>query len=149
MGRRVKVKCITTGETFNSIAEAAQYAGVDDWTMSVKMAGFGYFVDSKGYKYVRETPMKTKNTYVIGKTAGLDRFFIKKKTRKKVDEPGLPMELPMPLTGIEEPVTKTCPDIVKRACAEQIKQMLKEKGVWGEVVAMMDYLDIDHFEIRK
>lgn len=57
--------------------------------------------------------------------------------------------MPIPPTDIEELVTKTCPDIVKRACAEQIKQTLKDKGVWGEIVAMMDYLDIDHFEIRK
>ena len=41
------------GATYNSIKEAACAAGVNNWTMSVKMATAGKFVDNHGLEYTR------------------------------------------------------------------------------------------------
>lgn len=41
------------GATYNSIKEAALAAGVNNWTMSVKMATAGKFVGDDGLEYTR------------------------------------------------------------------------------------------------
>ena len=41
------------GATYNSIKEAACAAGVNNWTMSVKMATAGKFVGEDGLEYTR------------------------------------------------------------------------------------------------
>ena len=64
-----KVLQVNTGKIFNTIEAASRYAGVDSWTMSVKMEVAGSFIDKNGNEYKRLSPMITKNKYVnTGKT---------------------------------------------------------------------------------
>lgn len=57
------VYCETLHKTFKTIMDAAKFANVNDWTMSVKMKEAGQFVDANGNVYKRLRPMNTKNTY--------------------------------------------------------------------------------------
>lgn len=49
--------------TFKTITDAAKYAKVNNWTMSVKMQARGQFTDNSGVVYKRLKPMNTKNQY--------------------------------------------------------------------------------------
>lgn len=76
-GRKsVKVKCVTTGEVFNSISDVAKMLGVNAWTMGLKMETNGKYIDAQGKEYIRETPInrsgnteykKTKNDTILPK----------------------------------------------------------------------------------
>ena len=60
------VKMITPNgkeHMFKSIADAAEYANANAWTMSLKMEVKGYFEDAEKNKYYRMDKMKTKNKY--------------------------------------------------------------------------------------
>ena len=57
------VICETLNKRFSTINAAARFAGVNNWTMSVKMETAGQFVDKKGNVYKRLKPMQTKNCY--------------------------------------------------------------------------------------
>lgn len=57
------VYCENSNKTFKTISDAAKYAKVNGWTMSLKMATAGQFVDKDGNVYKRLKPMNTKNTY--------------------------------------------------------------------------------------
>lgn len=63
MAKKIKVYCETLDIWFNSIQDAAKYAGCNDWSMSKKMDIMGSFVDEAGNVYKRAEPMKTKNKY--------------------------------------------------------------------------------------
>ena len=74
--KKVKVKCVTTGEIFNSISDAAKALGINAWTFGLKMETNGKYVDAQGKEYVRETPInrstnteykRTKNDTIISK----------------------------------------------------------------------------------
>lgn len=52
--RSCPVLCTTTGETFRSISEAADNCNANSWTMGLKMAKAGKFIDSKGREYIRQ-----------------------------------------------------------------------------------------------
>ena len=129
--KKVKVYCETTGIMYDSICEAAKVADVDNWTMGKKMEASGAFIDSKGNVYKRMTPMNTKNKY---------RDTGKRVKRKRVYAPrsvklGEPTVISIPPVA-EKPVV---PQIVRDAINDKIIQLLKEKGVYDDVIALLEY----------
>jgi len=131
----VKVLCKTTGVTYNTIMEAAKVAEVDDWTMSRKMEVAGSFIDKYGNEYVRLKPMKTKNNYGnTGKTIKFNRSqrFIGCETLKQVSFDNI-----KPIEPVKE--KKEVPQIVKDAINEKIILMLKEKGLYEDIVNLLNY----------
>ena len=120
-----KVLQVNTGKIFKTIKEASEYAGVDSWTMSVKMETAGSFIDKNGNEYKRLSPMITKNKYVnTGKT--LKTEHVVKEIEKNNDN------------CIEEE-KDTVPQIVKDAINEKIILMLKEKGLYEDIVNLLNY----------
>lgn len=130
-----KVLQINTGKIFNTISEASRYAGVDSWTMSVKMETAGSFIDKNGNEYKRLSPMITKNKYVnTGKTIKLNhvqRFF------PTFDEL-VPVNHKIPVETVKEKKDNV-QQIVKDAINEKIILMLKEKGLYEDVVNLLNY----------
>lgn len=59
----VRVYCKTLNKWFNSITDAANFAGAKQWTMGLKMGKCGKFIDKNGNEYTRETPLKTADNY--------------------------------------------------------------------------------------
>lgn len=120
-----KVLQVNTGKIFNTISEASKYAGVDSWTMSVKMETAGSFIDRKGNEYKRLSPMITKNKYVnTGKTIKTEHIV------KKIEENN---------DIYFEEKKDTVPQIVKDAINEKIILMLKEKGLYEDIVNLLNY----------
>lgn len=73
------VLCTTTGKIYNTITKAAKAAGVPMWTMSVKMAGAGKFIDKEGNEYIRQKPMKKRSERDYGKqTSKITRVLTRK-----------------------------------------------------------------------
>ena len=128
--KKVRVFCETTGIMYDSITEAAKVADVDNWTMGKKMEASGAFIDSKGNVYKRMTPMNTKNKY---KDTG------KGVKHKRVYAPRS-IKIAEPVVAIP-PVAKKpeVPQIVKDAINDKIIQLLKDKGVYDDVVALLEY----------
>lgn len=120
-----KVLQVNTGKIFNTISEASKYASVDSWTMSVKMETAGSFIDRKGNEYKRLSPMQTKNKYVnTGKTIKTEHIV------KKIEENN---------DIYFEEKKDTVPQIVKDAINEKIILMLKEKGLYEDIVNLLNY----------
>ena len=63
MANKIMVYCKTIDRWFPSIQSAAKFAGVNGWTMGMKMQSSGGFIDANGREYIRKTPMKSKNIY--------------------------------------------------------------------------------------
>lgn len=132
----VKVLCKTTGITYNTITEAAKVAEADDWTMSKKMESAGSFIDKKGNEYVRLKPMKTKNNYEnTGKILKYNsaRRFIGCETLEKVSFDNI-----KPIEPVKEK-KDDIPQIVKDAINEKIILMLKEKGLYEDIINLLNY----------
>lgn len=131
----VGVQNITENIYFNSIRKAAEYAGVDDWSMSKKMETVGSFVDNKGNVYKRLKPMESKNKYKMGKKPTINhptqRFF------PTFDEL-VPVNHKIPVEPVKEK-KDTVPQIVKDAINEKIILMLKEKGLYEDIVNLLNY----------
>ena len=128
--KKVKVYCETTGIMYDSIKEAAKVADVDNWTMGKKMEASGAFIDSKGNVYKRMTPMNTKNKYKdTGKSVKHKRAYAPRSV--KLGEPTVVVP-----TVAEKPVV---PQIVRDAINDKIIQLLKEKGVYDDVIALLEY----------
>lgn len=120
-----KVLQVNTGKIFKTIKEASEYAGVDSWTMSVKMETAGSFIDKNGNEYKRLSPMITKNKYVnTGKTLKTEHII------KKIEENN---------DVYFEEKKDTVPQIVKDAINEKIILMLKEKGLYEDIVNLLNY----------
>ena len=129
--KKVKVYCETTGIMYDSIKEAAKVADVSDWTMSRKMETSGAFIDSKGHIYKRMTPMETKNKYKdTGKSVKYKREYAPRCV--KLEEPTVISIPPV----AEKPVV---PQIVRDAINDKIIALLKEKGVYDDVIALLEY----------
>lgn len=80
MAKNCRVYCKNLDIWFSTITAAAKYAGVDGWTMSLKMDTAGSFIDKYGNEYIREHPMSTKNKYANrGKKI---KYEVKKHKRK-------------------------------------------------------------------
>lgn len=128
MAKSCGVVCITNGKRFNSIKDAAKYAGIrSPWTMGVKMSVAGGFIDKEGREYHRENPMETKNQY---KNTGKELLKIKKEYIKKHKN-----------KIIEKPV-KDEEDPLARGIANKIQEICEQAGCWEEVEALLKVLTI-------
>ena len=128
--KKVKVFCETTGTMYDSICEAAKVADVDNWTMSKKMEASGAFIDSKGNVYKRVTPMNTKNKYKdTGKRIKYKRGYAPRST--KLSEPVIAIPPVAPKSDV--------PQIVRDAINDKIITLLKEKGVYDDIIALLKY----------
>ena len=127
--KRVGVFCESNGRTYDSILEAARAAGVDSWTMSKKMETSGSFVDDLGRVYKRLQPMKTKNTYKNpGSAITIKRPFVHRKVKQT------------PVVETKPTDTKqTVPQIVRDAINDKIITLLKEKGVYDDIIDLLNY----------
>ncbi len=61
--RNCPVFCETLNKKFKTIEAASKFAGVNGWTMGLKMQTAGQFIDKKGNVYKRLKPMNTNKTY--------------------------------------------------------------------------------------
>ena len=122
----VKVYCVTTNETFNTIEEAAAFAKADGWTMSRKMETDGCFIDELERKYVRLSPMQSKRTY----------------------EPTTP-KLQRTVTETYTRETKIVPKVVKDAITDKITQLLKDKEIYEEIIELLNYGGFSSLELKK
>ena len=131
MAKSCGVVCITNGEHFNSIKDAAKYAGVGSaWTMGVKMSVAGGFIDKEGREYRRENPMETKNQYrntgkrlLKGRRKGIRKNIIK--SEPPIIKPVKPQEDPL-----------------ARGIANKTQEICEKAGCWEEVEALLKVLTI-------
>lgn len=131
---KVKVYCKTLNRWFNSIKSAAQFAKVDDWTMSRKMDVLGSFIDNYGNEYERTEPMVTKNKYnEITKTVKTHK--IKKRTVKPKEEK----------TNI---VFADYPKIIQDLIQEKIVNMMQNKESWEKIKDFMKKTGCKSLTIR-
>lgn len=126
-----KVLQVNTGKIFNTISEASKYAGVDSWTMSVKMEVAGSFIDKNGNEYKRLSPMITKNKYAnTGKTINnpTQRFF------PTFDEL-VPIKHKIPVEPVEEKKLKfeNYPQVIQSLIRKEIRTMIREDKPWSEI----------------
>lgn len=85
----IRVRC-SNGKLYTSIRDAANAAGVNEWTMSYKMVSAGGFVDKDGNEYTRVDPANFKNNYPdTGKTAK-HRGYHKRKVEDRQERLCLP-----------------------------------------------------------
>lgn len=70
--RSCPVICTTTGEVFRSITEAADHCNLSAWTMGLKMAKAGKFIDKEGNEYIRQKDANYSREYP-SQTPTLDR----------------------------------------------------------------------------
>ena len=143
-GKSIKVECITTGVVYNSINEAASVANCDSWTMSKKMETSGGFVDARGNEYRRLTPMITKNTYEdTGKAVQFKKSYAHREPNKEfltIDESLVIAQKPgEPLIPVGKEDKPDIPQVVKDAINDKIIALLKEKGVYDDVIALLEY----------
>lgn len=133
--KAVNVLCKTTGITYNTIMEAAKVAEADDWTMSKRMKAKGSFIDKNGNEYIRLKPMEKKNNDKIDNKPTINhpkqRFF------PTFDEL-VPIEHKIPVEPVKEK-KDAVPQIVKDAIDEKIILMLKEKGLYEDIVNLLNY----------
>ena len=128
--KKCKVYCETTGIMYDSISEAAKVADVDNWTMGKKMEASGAFIDSKGNVYKRMTPMNTKNKY---RDTG-------KRVKHKREYAPRSIKIAEPVISIPPVAQKPeVPQVVKDAINDKIIALLKEKGVYDDVIALLEY----------
>ena len=150
----VKVLCKTTGITYNTIEEAAKVAGADSWTMSKKMTTAGGFIDKNGNEYVRLSPMVSKNTYEdTGKKLKSHRGFHTRKSQTVINDlPPMPVdELPKEIIekDIQISSKKEIPQVVKDAINDKIIALLKEKGVYDDIMALLEYGGFTSVKFKK
>lgn len=59
------VTCITTNEKFASIQAVANKLNLNAWTIGLKMAKAGKFIDKEGNEYIREQPIQSRKEGVV------------------------------------------------------------------------------------
>ena len=120
MAKKIKVYCETLDIWFNSIQDAAKYAGCNDWSMSKKMDIMGSFVDKAGNVYKRAEPMKTKNKY---------------KTRTNYTSINKGRYSRKPNVKKETASFKFAdlPKAVQELIEERISEMLEQNKPWSEI----------------
>lgn len=149
--RKIGVICTTTGETWDSISGASRAIGCDDWTMSKKMESSGYFIDLYGRTYKRLKPMSTTKTYK-DTGAKLSRLVVKGIPRPSARKTPVLETKPFEVVKdiIEKPVEKkTVPAVVRDAINEKIVSMLKEKGIYDEIVELLNYGGFSSVKIKN
>ena len=159
-----KVLCKTTGVVYPTITEAAKFAGCDDWTMSKKMEAAGGFIDKNNNEYVRLTPMDTKNSYRNdGKSVKKPRKRMSKKTTKTNDVlldtkgrfKGCVDLHEVDMGDFCKPVTqvkldkKELPQVVKDAINDKIIALFKEKGLYDDIMALLEYGGFTSVKFKK
>jgi hypothetical protein len=122
MAKCCKVYCKNLAIWFDSIQEAADFAGAKMWTMSKKMAVSGSFIDKYGNEYVRERPMKTKNQYKDTGNKLCKKWSRKKKEILKQERTTSFGDLPAP---------------VQRLINEKISEMLLAGKPYTEIKKFM------------
>lgn len=168
--KKVKVVCITTGVVYNRLGDAALAAGADAWTMSKKMEASGGYIDANGNEYRRLTPMRTKNKYKdTGKKVKSKREYTPRPSRRgvKLNTTGtfVPIDtalnlanadarfpivdMPKPLT--QAPVDKKpeIPQVVKDAINDKIIDLLKQAGIYNQIVDLLNYGGFSSIKINK
>ena len=123
MAKRCGVVCITNGKKFKSIKDAAKYAGVKNWSMSVKMATAGGFIDSQGREYHRESPMQTKNQY---KNTGKELAVIKKEYMRNPEPKTKQIDIS---EIIYDKIGEIC---IKSGCWEDVSALLKTYKLFNQ-----------------
>lgn len=100
----VRVYCKTLNKWFNSITDAANFAGAKQWTMGLKMGRSGKFIDKNGNEYTRETPLKSADNYKdTGPT--VQKKFGDKRGRRKNLQPKLEqleLQFTNPITSLKD-----------------------------------------------
>ena len=113
---------------FNSITAAAEFAGANSWTMSLKMQVFGYFEDKNGCKYYRMDEMKTKNEYTSSSPK-----MIKKQYKKRIRKVQKIEKIEKKEEKKEENIIVNTNDPAIEAINEKIVSILKKAGVYEEI----------------
>ena len=151
MGRKIKVFCKKTGQEFSSFQEAGRELGVDSWTLSKKIETNGFFVDKDGYKWERETPMKTKNKYE--KTTPYYKKMKKRLFSHRKANESLPSVsgglFPIPKERFKgcvdlhevnfgtQPI-EDCPADVRESVKNIVMYLLKDSGVYDKITNLLD-----------
>jgi len=135
------VYCENLHKKFKTITLAAQFAGVNDWTMSKKMTTSGQFIDDKGNVYKRLKPMNSKNIYE--NTGSTLKVKMPKYTRKhSIDEKQMIMDLsnnnptskdiefmnePIKVKTLENEIDKN--KIAKEVLRDKMKNMIETENI--------------------
>lgn len=135
MAKKIKVYCETLDIWFNSIQDAAKYAGCNDWSMSKKMDIMGSFVDEAGNVYKRAEPMKTKNKY----QTRTNYTSIKKGRYSR-----------KPNTKKEAASFKFAdlPKAVQELIEERISEMLEQNKPWSEIKTFLKKMGCKKLTLR-
>lgn len=157
--KTVKVLCVTTGVTYNKLGDAAKVAGADKWTMSKKMEASGGYIDANGNEYRRLTPMITKNTYKdTGKKV---RKYTPKTSRRGVKlntkETFVPIDTALETAKSKREVlfpnaidAKTqVPQVVKDAINDKIIKLLKDNGIYEQIVDLLNFGGFSSIKIKN
>ena len=164
--KAVKVLCVTTGVTYDRLGDAAQVAGVDSWTMSKKMEASGGYIDKNGNEYVRLSPMVSKNVYKdTGKTLKAIRGFNPRPSRRgvklNIKETFVPVDTALNLANADarfpivdapksEPAQKPqVPQVVKDAINDKIIKLLKDNGIYEQIVDLLNFGGFSSIKIKN
>lgn len=132
MANKIMVYCKTIDRWFPSIQSAAKFAGVNGWTMGMKMQSSGGFIDANGREYIRKTPMKSKNIYPdYGKT-------IQKQAKRATRTPQ---------NDVLE-TTQVSP-IVLQLVNDKVESLIKNSSLWSEICKYMDAVGLKKIVITK
>ena len=105
----IRVRC-SDGKIYDSIRDAAEAAGVNEWTMSYKMVSAGGYIDEQGNEYTRVDPANFKNEYPnTGKTKRCEGSHTKR-TPVETSDLDLPntqgeFHFAEPVKNVEEPLS--------------------------------------------
>lgn len=112
--------------SFKTITDAAKYAKVNGWTMSIKMQARGQFTDKNGVVYKRLKPMNTKNQYTTP-TDTITKTVIKHKKHS--------------VKSVKENVVDVPVSAETKSAIQIAKDALKEK--------ILSYIQEDNFKMAK
>ena len=164
--KAVKVLCVTTGVTYDRLGDAAKIAGADEWTMSKKMETSGGYIDKNGNEYVRLSPMVSKNVYKdTGKTLKAIRKHTEIPSRRgvklNIKETFVPVDTALNLANADarfpivdapksEPAQKPqVPQVVKDAINDKIIKLLKDNGIYEQIVDLLNFGGFSSIKIKN
>lgn len=160
--KKVQVVCITTGVVYDRLGDAALAAGADAWTMSKKMEASGGYVDANGNEYRRLTPMRTKNKYKdTGKKLKSIRTYTPRPSRRGVKlntkETFVPIDTALETAKSKREVlfpnttdTKPqVPQVVKDAINDKIIKLLKDNGIYEQIVDLLNFGGFSSIKIKN
>lgn len=164
--KAVKVLCVTTGVTYDRLGDAAKVAGADEWTMSKKMETSGGYIDKNGNEYVRLSPMVSKNVYKdTGKTLKAIRKHTEMPSRRgvklNIKETFVPVDTALNLANADarfpivdapksEPAQKPqVPQVVKDAINDKIIKLLKDNGIYEQIVDLLNFGGFSSIKIKN